>query len=189
MLNYIRKGILAREFFSYNDITITLRPLASMELDEAQDAAYSEINDIRIIKTIMDIRLGKVELSKNMPQNPEYYDKIRRFYNTVDYHIAFLAMRDFIKDLTIEDVKTMQYVHEIVDKVLKISGRTKKEIIEFIKTSDGRELAQIIHYYHVPLTDAAWKLTPLQKEFLYWTSENAPKVVNSLDEAVMNNGK
>jgi hypothetical protein len=130
-----------------------------------------------------------VELSKNMPQNPEYYDKIRRFYNTVDYHIAFISMRDFINGLTLEDVQKMQYIHEIADKVLKMSGRSRKEIVELIKTPDGRELAQIVYYYHIPLTDAAWKLTPLQKEFLFWTSANAPKVVNSLDEAVANVGK
>jgi len=184
-LDYIRLGIQARESFFYNDITITLRPLTSMEIDEAQNMACDEIDDPRLIKTITDIRLGKTDLMDKMPANPQFYAKIRRFYNTIDYWLAYYSMKDFMpKEFSIEDVKQMQYVHEIADKVIKICGKQSKEVIECIRTADGQELATIVHHYHIPLTNEAWKLTPLQKEFLYWTSKDAPMVANTIEEAL-----
>jgi len=184
-LDYIRLGIRAREIFFYNDISITLRPLTSMEIDEAQNMACDEIDDVRLIKTITDIKLGKTDLMDKMPTNPEFYAKIRRFYNTIDYWLVYYAMKDFMpKDFSIDDVEKMQYVHEIAERVIKICGKQSKEVIETIRTADGQELATIVHKYHIPLTNEAWKLTPLQKEFLYWTGENAPKVVNTIEEAL-----
>jgi len=184
-LDYIRLGIHAHETFFYNDISITLRPLTSMEIDEAQNMACDEIDDVRLIKTITDIKLGKTDLMDKMPTNPEFYAKIRRFYNTMDYWLVYYSMKDFMpEDFFIDDVEKMQYVHEIAERVIKICGKQSKEVIETIRTADGQELATIVHKYHIPLTDEAWKLTPLQKEFLYWTGENAPKIVNTIEEAL-----
>ena len=58
----------------------------------------------------------------------------------------------------------------------------KPTLIKIIRTRDGQKLAKIVYDFKVPLTDAAWKLTDLQTDFLYYNTEDAPIQVQNEDE-------
>jgi hypothetical protein len=183
LLRYIRLGIQHREIFSYDDFSVTLRPLTSSELDDATLKALY-IVDSRLVVTLVNIRLGIYradERLKDIP--PELMINLKKYKDEIDYYITFYAMKDFMPpEFTLEDVRKMHHVHEIATKVLSMSIVPKDTLIKEIRTKDGQKLATIIHEFHIPLANEAWKLTELQYEFTYYTSGKAPIQCQSVDE-------
>lgn len=186
ILEYIRLGIQARDFFLYDDKKIILRPLTSLEFDQCEEAAYEEAEDV-VAKIVMRIRLGDLKITDELRElNPAVYTQMTNYYNTIDYWVVYHAMKDFMPDdFTIDDVMEMRYVHEIAQKVFKISSSDDDTIIDEVATPDGSKLATIVYKLHQPLTSESWKLTPLQHKFLiYAHPKSIKKVADSWEEFV-----
>jgi hypothetical protein len=183
LLRYIRLGIQYREFFSYDSYQITLRPITSQELDDTTTKAL-EIADARLCDTLMKIRIGifkATEDLKNIP--PELMLNFKMYRDETDYWTVYYSMKDFMPtDFSVEDVRKMHHVHQIATKVLSMSVAHKEEIVKVLKTKDGRTLADIVYSFHVPITDAVWKLTDLQEEFLALSSPSAPLQLNTKND-------
>ena len=178
LLEYIRKGISYTDFFIYDNYTIKIRPINSLECDKAEhNSLLIKEVDSKLAKFIMQIKLGKISLTTELNDLPSsLYTALRRYYMEIDYWIVYYSMKDFQpEDFKIDDVRKMRYVHEIARKVLDMSSNNSEVIMKIVSTEKGQELARIIYEYHVPLTDSAWKLTKLQEEFLYWSNSSAPK--------------
>jgi len=187
VLDYIRKGIQARSFFPYDNFQLTLRPITSMELDDAERKAGDMLTP-RLTKLLVDVKMGRInpEKFKFDEEIPEQmYLQLRNFYMDIDYWIVYYSMKDFMpQDFTIEDVRKMTEIHRIAQHIMDISTGPKDLVLQTINSSDGQRLVDIVRYYHVPLTDAAWKLTPLQEDFLYWSVGNSPIYAGeTLDDA------
>jgi len=183
LLAIIRDGVQYKENFSYDGIECWIRPLTSVELDAAEDEALKLISDARLVATLINIRLGKIDILKPMDIPPALYTRMREYFNTVDYHVVFKAMQKFMpSDFSLEDVKKMQYVHELAVRIRQISRRSDSIVQEFLQTKGGQELVEIVYTFHQPLAMIK-DLTDIQKRFLYYGSGKAPKkVANSLEE-------
>ncbi len=83
--------------------------------------------------------------------------------------IVYYGTRDFQKPEYSEQVIKDSYmdVLGLSQEILNASIRPKEEVIQLINSIDGKNLLTIHYNLGVPLTDAAWKLTPLQVQFLY----------------------
>jgi hypothetical protein len=186
LLDYIRLGIQARDFFLYDDYKITLRPLTSMEFDLCEEAAFEEADDV-VAKLVMRIRLGDLHVTKQiLDMGPEIHHKLSQYRNTINYWVVFHAMKDFMPDdFSIEDVIKMHSVHEIAQQVFRISSTDTDTIIDEVATPEGEKLATVIYKLHQPLTSELWKLTPLQHKFLVYAHPNSiKKVADSWEEFV-----
>lgn len=184
LLDKIRLGIQAKEFFPYDGEMIPVRPIASYEMDQSEEKGLNLV-DARLARFIVDIKLGRMKLTDQLNDiPPELYKNIRKFYLEIDYWIVYYGMKDFQPEtFSIEDVQKMKYIHEMTKFIIDMSAGSKEVLMEYVRTPEGKELATIIYEWKVPLTDAAWKLTPLQKDFYYWSGDKAPKkVANSLEE-------
>jgi hypothetical protein len=161
----------------YQGHEITLRPLTSWEIDEAEKCAMNEV-DKRLIISLALIKAEKLNIQNVNDTPPELYKALVNYYKTVEYYLVLYGMKDFMpSDFSIADVKLMQQVHEIAGIILKISKAKRDAIREVINTPEGKALLEIVYTFYVPLTDSAWKLTNLQKEFLYLGNDNTPKQV------------
>ena len=179
LLKYIRLGIQSRDFFLYDDQTITLRPLCTQELDDASEAAL-DIATPSLVQFLIQVKLNKIDLfdEKSKPILDTLYTEIRAYYDRLDYYIVYHGMKDFLsEDFSVKDVKLMHDIHKIADKIMAMSNADRDLVDEVITTPEGKKLADIIYVFHVPITDAAWKLTPLQIDFLSLSHPDAPKNV------------
>jgi len=166
-------GIKAENIFTYDGINIKLRPLSSYEIDLAERKGYAFVTP-SLAKLIMRIRLRDVALVKELKAiPPDMFVSIQDYYKEIDYHICYYSMKDFQPDdFSIDDIRKMKFVHDIAQKVLGMSSATDKSIIEVINSLDGSLLGNVIFNYNVPITDEAWKVTPLQYRFLELSSGN-----------------
>lgn len=170
-LYYIRNGIKATDTFFYDDHSVTLRPLSSAELDDAERQAY-KFADSKLVKLVMAIRLNDNVMFEQMKEiPPEMYKNIELFYKETNYWIVYYSMKDFQPlDFSIEDVRKMKYVHEMADKIFTMTAAPRKLIQLSLANSEGKELLDIVFRCDIPLVDEAWKLTPMQKTFYDLTS-------------------
>lgn len=126
----------------------------------------------------MRIRLKDIALTKALGKMPpEIYVSIDRYYKEIDYWIVYYSMKDFQpEDFTIKDVREMRYVHDIALKVLNMSSADDRKIVEVINSVDGKRFGTMIFNFHVPITDEAWKTTPLQYRFCELISNGVDKI-------------
>ena len=184
ILDIIRAGITKKDFFNYGGVSIPIRPVTSMEIDEAKREAY-ELADDKLIEVIMGIKLGRIDPTKTLDKIPRgFYKNIERFDAEIEYWLVYHSMKDFRDStFTIKDVRLMQHVHTMAKQILKLSAAPKSQIIEIVSTPEGKELAKIVYHYKIPLVDAAWKLIPLQHDFMIWAHPDAPKqIAKTMDE-------
>ena len=80
------------------------------------------------------------------------------YHGTKDFQSAKYSS-EIIKDSYID-------VLGLAKEILQASVRKKEEVVALVNTEDGVNLLAIHYYLNVPLTSEAWKLTPLQLEFL-----------------------
>lgn len=126
----------------------------------------------------MRIRLKDISLTKELVKlPPEMFNSIDRYYKEIDYQIVYYSMKDFQPDdFTLEDVRKMRFVHDISMDVLSMSSATDKKLVEIINSADGSRLGKIIFNFNVPITDEAWKITPLQYKFCDLVNNGVKKV-------------
>lgn len=172
-------GIKATDIFDYDGHEITIRPLSSYELDNAEKEGYKYVTS-NLAKLIMRIRLKDVSLTKMLGKiPPEMFTAINRYYKEVDYWIIYYSMKDFQpEDFSINDVRKMRYVHDIALKVINMSSAGDRKLVEIINTADGRRLGKIIFDFNVPITDEAWKMTPLQYKYCDLINNGVKKIYN-----------
>lgn len=172
-------GIKATDIFDYDGHEITIRPLSSYELDNAEKEGYKYVTS-NLAKLIMRIRLKDVSLTKMLGKiPPEMFTAINKYYKEVDYWIIYYSMKDFQpEDFSINDVRKMRYVHDIALKVINMSSAGDRKLVEIINTADGRRLGKIIFDFHVPITDEAWKMTPLQYKYCDLINNGVKKIYN-----------
>lgn len=151
-----------------------------MEIDKAEEAGYKLI-DSNLAKLIMRIRLKDISLNKELGKfPPQMYTSIDKYYKMVDYHLVFNSMKDFQPDdFSIDDVEKMQYVHDIAMRILNISALDDRSVVKIINSNDGQRLGKIIFQFGVPITDEAWKMTPLQYKFCDLINNGVDKVYTS----------
>jgi len=142
--------------------------------------------DYKLTGLMMRIRLGELvgEPIDYTEVHPDLLREYLKYLKESDYWIVYHAMKDFQpEDFSIDDVYKMRLVHEIAEHVIMLSSAPTDVIIDEIRTPEGQELAKVVYEFKIPLTDEAWKLTPLQHQFMIWASPDAPKkVADNLDE-------
>jgi hypothetical protein len=190
LLDYIRSGIKTTDFFDYNGHILTIRPITSMEVDDAKSHGYQYVDPV-LAKVMVQLNLGQIKGTdklKDVP--PKMYINIDKFNRELNYWIVYHGMKDFMpEDFSIEDVRKMQYVHKIAKQILSITSTDTKSVVQIIKTEEGQELARLIWRYNVPLVKDITELTPLQHQFLIWSDPKAPQLLNSIDKELPEFGK
>ena len=183
ILKLIRAGVQHKDFFDYDGVSIPVRPITSMEMDDARYNTYELISP-KMAELIVSIKLGRIKPDVKIKIQPGMFKNIDRFDSELEYWITYHGMKDFRdKEFSIDDVRLMKHVHGMAKFILKMSAAPKDSIREIVTTKDGVQLANIVYKFNVPLADAAWKLTPLQHDFLILAHPDAPKkVANSLDD-------
>ena len=127
----------------------------------------------------MRIRLRDIGLVKQLTKiPPDMFIAIQDYYKEIDYWICYYSMKDFQpEDFSIDDVRKMKYIHDLSQKILNMSSSNDKAIMEIINSIDGKLLGNIIFNFNVPITDEAWKVTPLQYRFLELCSGQVKSVM------------
>ena len=185
LLEKVRKGIAIKSFFNYDGELIPVRAITSAEAD---DARYNTMGllDYKLAKLMMRLRLGEITGEKidYSEIHPDLLREYLRYLKETDYWIVYHGMKDFQPDdFTVDDVYKMRLVHEMAEYIIMLSSAPADIIIDEISTEQGQELAKIVYEFKVPLTNEAWKMTPLQHQFMRWASPDAPKkVAENIDE-------
>ena len=190
LIDIIRGGITAYDFFDYNGHLIKIRPLTSMEVDDAKSHGYEYV-DSNIARLMVNINLGFITGADKLAEIPkEMYPNMDKFNREINYWIVYHGMKDFMpEDFSIDDVRKMQHVHKIAKRILGISAAPKNRIVEILKTEDGVELARLIWHYNVNLVKDIKELTPIQHQFLIYSDPNRPVEVTAVDDALPEFGK
>lgn len=135
----------------YNtEVNVRIRGLSNYEYDMISMEMYREVNDAATIKYIFNPTnedTGK-KLTESKEESKEELDKevppdvniiaLTKAYILRNVLIVFYAMKDFYKGLTVDQVKQMEGIDEIADRVNTKSGRTK-EIMEKIHFFRGSQ--------------------------------------------------
>ena len=56
------------------------------------------------------------------------------------------------------------------------------KLSQTLKNKSGKILASMVFTYHIPLANEAWKLTPLQEDFLYYGDPRGPTLITDEKE-------
>ena len=189
-LKYVKLGINETIYYDYEGNQVPLRPITSIELDDCffRGLKFAPTN---IAKFVVELKLGIAKPKGVINLSNEGYAELVQYYRSVNYWIVYHAMKDFqeewFKEPSNEDqeipkgyykVLEMRHVHEMSRLVLSHSTAPEEVIKEVIKTKRGKVLGTLVFNLNVPLTDQAWKLTDLQKQFLYYTKTGGVKKKN-----------
>jgi len=192
MLKYITLGINNKQYFNYDGNPLPIRPLSTYELDEclknAVEGIPSSIFD-KVVKLKLDI-IKDIDVNLNQRN----YKEFLTYYNEIDYWTVYYSIKDFQdEEFSMPDyeqekehpkgyytVKKMDYVHEIAKEIMGMTNKPVVQLMEILSNSKGKELATMVHRFHVPLVDEAWKLTPLQSDFLWYSRPDAPEIVKEI---------
>ena len=170
LVDAITRGIEARYTFldpSFSE-PITYRPITMWEHEMAHQKALSGCYDREIVKLIVGV--GK-KVGEEIELSAERYKELRMYQFNLMMWICYYGLKDFQPDnFSIEILKQTTINAPLLSKeILAATIGKQEEIVEVIKNSEGTRLAYIIHVLKIPLVEAAWKLTPLQMEYLVKT--------------------
>jgi len=185
IIDYIRSGIHAHDFFNYDGHPLKLRPLRTIELDDAKINGYKYVSP-SMAKLLLNIYIGKIDAKKLRKDFPtSMYKNFDKYYREIDYWIVYHGMKDFCdEDFSIDDVREMRYVHDIAKFILSMSSSDSATIRKILQTDEGKNIATIIHIFHQPLA-VIKDLTPIQERFLYQSDPSqTPEEIhlNDIDE-------
>jgi len=203
MLKYITLGTDCKEYFFYDGKPLPIRPLSSYELDQAFLKAVEGVSPL-IFNSVINLKLNlKENIDIGLDKNN--YKDFMSYYNEVDYWIVYFAIKDFQEEEfefpdyegkfkeEFEDwspqkptgyyyVRKMKYVHEISKNITSMSSQAPDTIMEVLTNSEGKALANLVHTFHQPLNSKAWKLTPLQTYFIYYSRPGAPQIIKKVED-------
>jgi len=72
-------------------------------------------------------------------------------------------------------IRKMNYIHDIANIIINSSYRPKEVIKQIIKDGLGEEVAYLVLYFNVPLTNIS-DITRLQRDFLIYSKGEITKV-------------
>jgi len=200
LLKYITLGIENKEYYNYNGNPLPIRPISTFERDQALLNALEGISPL-IFDKVIKVKLNLLDEDEDFKLDKNNYKDFLLYYNEIDYWTVYYSMKDFqdeefsmpdyndefkeISNWKAENpkgyyiIKQMNDVHKIAKDVLTMSDAPIIKLVEVLQNAEGQELAVMIHRFNVPLASAAWKLTPLQTKFIFYSSSDAPIVVES----------
>jgi len=205
ILKYIKLGTNSKEWFNYDGEALPIRPLSTYEMDEILGMIIKEgitqktFNSIYKIKFNLFNPLEKVKLSE---QN---YLEYFKYLNIIDYWMVFHSMKDFqdedfskpdynkefrdeFDDWTEETpkgfyiVRKMKFIHQLAKDIQDMTSQPLVKLSQVLKNKSGKILASMVFTYHLPLVNEAWKLTPLQEDFLYYGDPNGPILITDEED-------
>jgi hypothetical protein len=143
------------------DFPLTYRAITLWEHELAHQKALSKCKDMLIVKVLMD-KESDVELNINQLK------ELRAYEFNLCLWVCFYGLMDFqADDFTIDILKKSNIDAKTLSlEILEKSVARKEEIIEVIKNNRGTIVAYIRHVLNVPLVNEAWRMTPLQFEYL-----------------------
>lgn len=164
----IWKGMEHREAYKLpaSETEITIRPLSQIEVDQCYADALDNFPR-SAQETVVKMHANVLNPQDEIPENTRISD-LQLYYNEVCYHIISTS-----SGISVHDIKKLPYgdkIRSLVDRIFRISGvdikQSQKDIEWFLTNSDGLVLANLTAHMKVPITDKAWKITPLQQAFL-----------------------
>lgn len=201
ILKHIKLGINEVIYFDYEGQPLSLRPITSLEMDESFYKALS-YTPTKIAKFVVELKLSIIKPLEALELSNEGYAALQKYFNDINYWFVYHGMKDFQDEEFKEPdyskdeqfpkgfymVQKMNYVHEIANLILTHSNAPKEVIKEVIKTTEGKTLGTLIFYLNVPLTDESWKLTRIQKSFLYYSKLGQIQKINRRNISVSGEG-
>lgn len=205
MLKYIVLGTDCKEYFNYDGKPLPIRPLSTYEMDQILMKSVEGVSPL-IFNSVLKVKLGLLKDNEEDIKLDKFnYRDFLIFYNEIDYWTVYNSMKDFQdesfsfpdyekefrKDFEDWDenkpkgyyfVRKMTHVHEIAKDILTMTTQPPEKIVKVLTNADGKTLASIVHKFHQPLVSEAWKLTPIQTSFIYYSSPDAPQVLESVDD-------
>lgn len=204
ILKYIKLGTNTKEWFNYDGEPLPIRPLSTYELDLILEKIIREGITQKTFSSIYKIKHSLIDKESVDITKKEDYLEFLHYLNEINYWIVYYAMKDFQPEMFstpdferkfIEDdnwnmdypkgyyiVKQMKYVHRIAEDIQYMTSQPLVKLRQVLKNDRGKILASTVHTFHVPLTNEAWKLTPLQETFLVYSSSGAPTILESEEE-------
>lgn len=205
ILKYIELGTNAKEYFNYDGNPLPIRPLSTHEIDDIFLTVLKEGITQSNYEVLMEIKQNLKDKDKVVDfSDKNKYAEFIRYYNEVDYWIVYHAMKDYQEEeFSMPDfkgeykkdknwheryprgyylVKQMKYIHDIAKDVIYMSNRPLPQLVEILRSNSGRLLATRIFVLNTPLTNEAWKMTPLQEKFLYYSRPGAPILFESEED-------
>lgn len=204
MMKYIALGTDCKEFFNYDGKPLPIRPLSTYELDRVFIQAVEGVSSF-IFDSVIKLKLGLVKSEQEIDLNKNNYRDLLTYFNEIDYWTVYFAMKDFQpEDFSMPDfskefrdefedwdenkpkgyycVRKMKYVHRLSSDIMSMTIQPSEQLVEVMTNTDGKTLASLIHRFHQPLASEAWKLTPLQVSFIYYTRDGAPIMLKSIKD-------
>ena len=204
MIKYIALGTDCKEYFNYDGKPLPIRPLSTFELDQAFLKAIEGVSPL-IFDSVIKHKLGIVDDSKQIKFDKNTYKDFLKYYNEIDYWVVYFSIKDFQEenfsfpdfdgeysqkfDNWKEDnpkgyyqVKSMKYIHKLATDIIQMTSQPVEKLMEVLANSEGKVLATMVHSFHQPLASEAWKLTPLQTTFIFYTRPGAPQVLKDVQD-------
>jgi hypothetical protein len=205
ILKYIELGTSLKEYFNYDGSPLPIRPLSSWEYDEAFKMAIREGVSSFIFDAVIQVKLNMIKPEDRVDLGKDFYINFLDYYNQIDYWVVYYAMKDFQpEEFSLPDydkefineyddwsqywpkgiyiVRKMKYVHKIAEDVQKMTNQPDAQLVEVLTNNEGKTLATMVHRFHTPLVSEAWKLTPLQSKFMYYSRPGAPEMLKSEED-------
>lgn len=189
IIKHITLGTDEVLYYPYNSgkEPLPVRPISSFELDQCFYNALDNCENHKVASFVVKYRIGLIKGETNIDISNDGYKELIRFYNEIDYWVAYYGMKDFQNsDFSKTDFKTgnpnglniikkMSDIHEISKFIFSASIRDESVIKEVFEDNRGREIAQVVYYLKVPLSDIS-KITKLQRDYLIYSKGNLQKL-------------
>lgn len=200
ILKYIKLGTSSKEWFNYDGCALPIRPLSTYEMDEVLGKIIKEGITQPTFNSIYKIKFNLFSIDEKVKITQKNYLEFFKYLNIIDYWMVFYSMKDFqnedfskpdyseefrdeFDDWT-EDtpkgffiVRKMKFVHLLAKDIQDMTTQPLVKLSQILKNKSGKILASMVFTYHVPLANEAWKLTPLQEDFLYYGDPKGPKLL------------
>lgn len=198
---YIALGTDYKEWFNYDGKPLPIRPLSTYELDEVLRHVVEKGVSPFIFESVIKVKFNMAHPDQRVDLDQKHYTNFAKYYNELDYWTVYYSMKDFQPEEFSEPdfdeefekypewepthpkgyyiVKKMKYIHELADKIRSMTTQPLTNLVEVLSNNKGKILASRIHQFHVPLASEAWKITPLQSKFMYYSRSGAPQILKS----------
>ena len=187
-LRHIKLGVNEVFYYDYDGNALPLRPISSYELDDCfyKALGYATAN---VADLVLKIRLKLIDKADEVDFSNEDYLSLQQHYDTISYWVVFHSMKDFQdEDFTkpipfnyeilpkgIFQIRKMSYIHDIANIIVNSSYRPKEFIKQIIKDKDGQEIAYLVFYFNMPLSNIT-DMTRLQRDYLIYSKGEVTKV-------------
>ena len=205
IIKYIKLGTDAKEWFNYDGQALPIRPLSSYEIDEIMLKIIEDGIPPIVFESLYKVKMNLIDEDETIDITPQNYAYFFNYYNEIDYWTVYYSIKDFQEeDFSIPDfdcefqeeykdwnvnhpkgyyiVRKMKYIHEMAKDIRSMTTQPLIKLTSILSNNNGKVLATMVHRFHQPLASEAWKLTPLQEKFLYYSRSGAPEIIKDESE-------